>query len=160
MTLQPGDHFPDLTLDSLEGPVRLSERWTRQPLVISFMRHFGCAFCREHLIQLARSYEEVRSVGGEVLAVFQYRAEPSNNSAGVAAFPSTVSAAPRAPATRRCGSTVASARSTWACGSTATGSGRREGEVLLAHCNRSSPDNPAIAARVEALKRPTLRPRA
>jgi hypothetical protein len=36
----------------------------------------------------------------------------------------------------------------------------RGGEVLLAHYNRSSPDNPTMPALVEALKRPTLRPRA
>jgi alkyl-hydroperoxide reductase/thiol specific antioxidant family protein len=35
----------------------------------------------------------------------------------------------------------------------------RGGEVLLAHYNRSSPDNPAMEDLVEALKRPTLRPR-
>jgi hypothetical protein len=36
----------------------------------------------------------------------------------------------------------------------------RGGEVVLAHYNRSSPDNPTMPALVEALKRPTLRPRA
>jgi peroxiredoxin len=77
--VRPGDRFPNLTLESLEGPAQLSDRWAERPLVITFMRHFGCAFCREHLIQLTRSYEELRSAGGDVVAVFQYRAEPTVN---------------------------------------------------------------------------------
>jgi peroxiredoxin len=156
MTLQPGDRFPDLTLDSLEGPVRLSERWSGRPLVIAFMRHFGCAFCREHLIQLARAYEDVRAAGGEVLAIFQYRAEPSSNFCRSRGVPFECLGDP----TR--------------AGYKAVGLERGERseymglkiyrqwirEVVLAHYNRSSPDNPAISALLEALRRPTLRPRA
>jgi len=184
MTLQPGDQFPDLTLDSLEGPVRLSERWTKQPLVITFMRHFGCAFCREHLIQLGRSYGEVRSAGGEVLAVFQYRAEPSNNFCrsrgipfdclgdptragykavgldrgerkeymGLRIYRHWIRAAKVGAYVGRPQGDIAQRPGTFVIDS--------EGQVLLAHYNRSSPDNPAIADLVDALKRPTLRPRA
>jgi peroxiredoxin len=77
--LGPGDEFPNLTLESVDGTVRLSERWAGGPLVIVFMRHFGCAFCREHLIRLGRAYEEIKAAGGEVVAAFQYRAEPTRN---------------------------------------------------------------------------------
>jgi hypothetical protein len=39
--LSEGDHFPELTVHSTEGPVELRERWARGPLVVAFMRHFG-----------------------------------------------------------------------------------------------------------------------
>jgi hypothetical protein len=39
--LSPGDSFPELTVESTDGPVELRERWERGPLVVAFMRHFG-----------------------------------------------------------------------------------------------------------------------
>lgn len=39
--LEPGDEFPQLVVESVEGPVELAERWRRGPLVVAFMRHFG-----------------------------------------------------------------------------------------------------------------------
>ena len=54
--LRVGDAFPDLTLESVDGTVRLSERWAVGPLVVAFMRHFGCPFCREHLILFGCAY--------------------------------------------------------------------------------------------------------
>ncbi len=77
--LRVGDPFPDLALESVGGPVRLSERWAQRPLVVVFMRHFGCAYCREHLILLGGAYEDIRAVGGEVGAVFQYSAASTEN---------------------------------------------------------------------------------
>jgi peroxiredoxin len=73
--LAQGDAFPRLTLESSAGKLELSDRWSGGPLVIAFMRHFGCAFCREHLIDLKKSYDEIRRAGGEVVAIFQYGAE-------------------------------------------------------------------------------------
>lgn len=78
-SLRVGDPFPDLALESLEGQVRLSDRWADGPLVVVFMRHFGCAFCREHLILLGQAHDEIREAGGNVVAIFQYRAEPTHN---------------------------------------------------------------------------------
>jgi peroxiredoxin len=184
MTLQAGDRFPDLTLDSLEGPVRLSSRWASRPLVIAFMRHFGCAFCREHLIRLGRAHDELRAAGGEVIAVFQYRAEPSvsfcrsrglpfeclgdptragykavglergerREYMGVRIYRHWFRAAKVGAYVGRPQGDIAQRPGTFVVGS--------DGEVLLAHYNLSSPDNPAVPALVEALRRPTLRPRA
>ena len=73
--LAQGDAFPRLTLESAAGPVDLSQRWSRGPLVIAFMRHFGCAFCRQHLIDLKKAYGEIQQGGGDVIAIFQYGAE-------------------------------------------------------------------------------------
>jgi hypothetical protein len=39
--LAEGDAFPDITVQSTDGPVELNERWKRGPLVVAFMRHFG-----------------------------------------------------------------------------------------------------------------------
>ena len=39
--LREGDAFPDITVESVDGPVELSARWKRHPLVVAFMRHFG-----------------------------------------------------------------------------------------------------------------------
>jgi hypothetical protein len=39
--LSKGDAFPEITVESVEGPVELSERWRQGPLVVAFMRHFG-----------------------------------------------------------------------------------------------------------------------
>ena len=39
--LEVGDAFPEISVDSVDGPVELCERWQRGPLVVAFMRHFG-----------------------------------------------------------------------------------------------------------------------
>jgi hypothetical protein len=39
--LAEGDRFPDLTVETTEGEVRLGERFAGRPLVVAFMRHFG-----------------------------------------------------------------------------------------------------------------------
>jgi hypothetical protein len=39
--LSEGDAFPDITVQSTDGPVELRERWKQGPLVVAFMRHFG-----------------------------------------------------------------------------------------------------------------------
>ena len=39
--LAPGDRFPDLVAETVDGPVALSDRWAKSSLVIAFMRHFG-----------------------------------------------------------------------------------------------------------------------
>lgn len=77
--LSPGDRFPSLRVETVDGPTRLDERWREGALVVSFMRHFGCTFCREHLEHLRGRYEEIRTAGGDVVAVFQYGAEATEN---------------------------------------------------------------------------------
>jgi hypothetical protein len=39
--LGTGDKFPDITLETREGQVEVSDRWRDGPLVVAFMRHFG-----------------------------------------------------------------------------------------------------------------------
>ena len=39
--LSTGDTFPDITLETRDGQIELSDRWRRGPLVVALMRHFG-----------------------------------------------------------------------------------------------------------------------
>jgi hypothetical protein len=39
--LATGDPFPELTVQSTDGPVELRDRLREGPLVVAFMRHFG-----------------------------------------------------------------------------------------------------------------------
>lgn len=74
-----GDRFPAIRVETLRGSESLSPRWRDGPLVIAFMRHFGCTFCREHLEHLKGSYEEIRAAGGDVVAIFQYGAQATDD---------------------------------------------------------------------------------
>jgi peroxiredoxin len=73
--LQPGDPFPNLKLDTSAGRVELRDRWREGPLVVMFMRHFGCPFCREHLMRMGRALPQFEAAGAELVAIFQYGAE-------------------------------------------------------------------------------------
>lgn len=75
--LVAGDRFPNLRLAGVQGRVELRDRWRDGPLVVTFMRHFGCAFCREHLIQISRAFEDLSAAGADVVAIFQYNAQAS-----------------------------------------------------------------------------------
>lgn len=79
MPLVPGDDFPNLKVESVDGRVELRDRWREGPLVIMFMRHFGCAFCREQLIRMGRAQEDFDAAGAQVVAIFQYGAEATRD---------------------------------------------------------------------------------
>lgn len=76
--LSEGDRFPNLRLDSVAGQVELRERWAERTLIVTFMRHFGCSFCREHLSRLAAADDRVRAAGAETIAIFQYDADSTS----------------------------------------------------------------------------------
>jgi peroxiredoxin len=173
--LRTGDRFPDLTLESLDGPVRLSERWSERPLVVVFMRHFGCPFCREHLIQLGRHHDDILAAGAEVIAIFQYRAEPTASFCHSRGVPFECLGDPRRAAyaavgldrgERReylslplLGPLLRAARAGALPGKPDGDVSQRPGtfvvdrggSVVLAHYNVMSPDNPPVSALLEAL---------
>jgi peroxiredoxin len=74
--IQVGDTAPDLELPDTTGTERnLSEFWSEQPLVLQFMRHFGCGCLAERWKALqAGELETLESEGAKVVMVFQ--AEP------------------------------------------------------------------------------------
>jgi peroxiredoxin len=59
-----------LTLtDATGSPQQLGTYWADRPVVLVFLRHFGCLLCREHAAQLGEHYDEITQRGGEVVAV-------------------------------------------------------------------------------------------
>ena len=48
---------------------RLGDYWADRPVVLVFLRHFGCLLCREHANQLSERYAEITRVGSEVVAI-------------------------------------------------------------------------------------------
>ncbi len=78
-TITAGDAFPNLRLATVDGVVQLRDRWRDGPLVVMFMRHFGCAFCREQLIRVGGAFDELREAGADVVAIFQYTAEATHD---------------------------------------------------------------------------------
>jgi peroxiredoxin len=73
--LEAGDPFPNLKLETTEGAVELRDRWRDGPLVVMFMRHFGCPFCREHLMRMGKALPRFQASGAQMVAIFQYGAE-------------------------------------------------------------------------------------
>jgi peroxiredoxin len=59
-----------LTLeDSTGAPRRLGDYWAARPVVLVFLRHFGCLLCREHAAQVRDHYPEIRGLDAEVVAI-------------------------------------------------------------------------------------------
>jgi peroxiredoxin len=48
---------------------RVGSYWEEQPVVLVFLRHFGCLHCREHAAELGRQYDDIRAAGAEVVAI-------------------------------------------------------------------------------------------
>lgn len=61
-------------------PVSLGEFWAGRPVVVVFVRHFGCVFCREQVNQLKKYVPEIRARGAEMVIV------GSGNEASAGAF--------------------------------------------------------------------------
>lgn len=71
-TLETGAVAPDATLTGIEGGEELlSDYWRRQPIVLVFLRHLGCTFCREQVAMLRRDYGKFAALGAEVVCVAQ-----------------------------------------------------------------------------------------
>lgn len=65
-----GEAAPPLRLPSAQGPeIALEDYRGKQNVVVWFTKGMGCPFCRAQMSQLARSYEEIRGCGAEVLEV-------------------------------------------------------------------------------------------
>jgi peroxiredoxin len=55
--------------DSDGRPHPLGSLWRRKPVVLVFLRHFGCLFCREQVAQLRGQADALRALGAGVAAV-------------------------------------------------------------------------------------------
>ena len=69
MMLPVGACAPDLTLPDEQGEPIVFSQLYKQPLVLLFVRHLGCPFCRDQLLEMRDGYERIRAAGGEVAAV-------------------------------------------------------------------------------------------
>lgn len=59
----------DTYLIKTDRDVSLLELSSHQPTMLVFLRHFGCAFCREALSTLSRDYSKISSMGTKVVIV-------------------------------------------------------------------------------------------
>jgi len=68
--LQVGDHAPNHALLTLDHQsVHLSETFKQGTTLLTFLRHFGCTFCRQWLSQLENRFTDLTAAGLEVVAV-------------------------------------------------------------------------------------------
>ena len=49
--------------------LELRKTWEARPVVIAFVRHFGCLFCRQQVAQLRREVENIRALGAELVFI-------------------------------------------------------------------------------------------
>jgi peroxiredoxin len=72
---QAGDLAPDPLLPDTSGePRRLSDFWTHGPVLVIFMRHFGCSCLQERWEGLKIELADYANAGARVVAICQ--AEP------------------------------------------------------------------------------------
>ena len=65
-----GSQAPDARVyDAAGSGVLLSEYWREQPVLLFFLRHFGCALCREHLQRIRAAFPDIQRRGGKVVAI-------------------------------------------------------------------------------------------
>jgi peroxiredoxin len=62
--LKVGDKAPTATLYDVKGnAVNLADTWREKPVLLTFLRHFGCIHCRYMLLQLEKHNELVVKAG-------------------------------------------------------------------------------------------------
>jgi len=65
-----GDKAPDASLTNSAGEaVRLSDMWADKPVVVVFLRHFGCTFCREQVALIRCEYQKILAAGMHIVCV-------------------------------------------------------------------------------------------
>jgi peroxiredoxin len=68
--LPPGTAAPDVLVQAADGSsVGLMQYWRRQPVLLFFVRSFGCVFCRDQLRLFRQRYAEFQARGVEIVAI-------------------------------------------------------------------------------------------
>jgi peroxiredoxin len=68
--IKVGMPAPDARLYDAAGvEIALSRCWSERPALLFFLRHFGCALCREHLQRVRGVYPAIQARGGSAVAV-------------------------------------------------------------------------------------------
>jgi peroxiredoxin len=59
-----------ITLPDAQGTEhRLGDLWADTPVIVVFLRHFGCHLCREHASILRQRYDKVTAKGADIVAI-------------------------------------------------------------------------------------------
>lgn len=75
----PPYSFDDmLRLYKVQTGQTLRELSETRPLLVVFLRHFGCTFCRETLTQVGRLRDQIESVGTRVVLVHMINDDPAS----------------------------------------------------------------------------------
>ena len=65
-----GQTAPGFRLPSAQGPeISLEDYRGQKNVIVWFTKGMACVFCRQHMSQLARAYDEIRKRGAEVLEI-------------------------------------------------------------------------------------------
>jgi hypothetical protein len=56
-------------LDAAGESVRLADQWAQRPVVIVWLRHFGCVFCREQVAEIRAARADIESRGAGIAFV-------------------------------------------------------------------------------------------
>ncbi|MGE3178448.1 MAG: AhpC/TSA family protein [Vicinamibacterales bacterium] len=65
-----GHPLEQLTVfDTAGRAVRLDTLWTHQPVVLLFVRHFGCLFCRQQIAEMQPAVPRIRAAGAELYVI-------------------------------------------------------------------------------------------
>lgn len=69
--VQPGELAPDFALSTVEpeGTVSLADYRGKSPVLLAINRGLWCSYCRRHIVQLARTREQLQHLGVETLAI-------------------------------------------------------------------------------------------
>jgi peroxiredoxin len=72
MMIEPGQTAPDAeVVRADDSTVAISSFWQTRHLIVTFLRHFGCSFCRAFITQLRAAYPEIVARNGAVVAISQ-----------------------------------------------------------------------------------------
>lgn len=65
-----GDMAPDVTVRRDDGSeISLSQLWRDNPVVLVFLRHLGCIFCREHVARLRHDEARFHELGATIALI-------------------------------------------------------------------------------------------
>jgi peroxiredoxin len=88
MTVIAEQRAPDVYVYNADGMrVALKKYWSERPIVLTFLRHFGCAFCREFILKLRAAHTDFIERGAEVVAIAQGNALQTSHFAHMQRLP-------------------------------------------------------------------------
>jgi peroxiredoxin len=62
-------------LDETGSAASLGRFWTKRPVVLAFVRHLGCIFCRQQVAGLSKRVPEIERRGGTLVVVAPSKSE-------------------------------------------------------------------------------------